>query len=60
MCYKQNNDIFGISVKNTFRGTYCSHRLNFTVDQCSGDPLHFPETNFEPLATRNRDCIKKT
>ena len=23
-----------ISVKNTFRGSYCNHRLNFAVDQC--------------------------
>jgi len=33
MCYKKNNDIFEISVKNTFRSTYCNHRLNFAVDQ---------------------------
>ena len=33
MCCKKN-DNFEISVKNTFRGTYCNHRLNFAVDQC--------------------------
>jgi len=35
MCYKKNNDIFEISIKHTFRGTYCNHRLNFAVDQCN-------------------------
>jgi len=34
MCYKKNNDIFEISVKNTFTGTCCNHCLNFAVDQC--------------------------
>jgi len=31
---QKNNDIFEISVKNTFRDTYCNYRLNFAVDQC--------------------------
>jgi len=31
---KKSNDIFEINVKNTFRGTYCNHRLNFAHDQC--------------------------
>jgi len=30
---QKNNNIFEISVKNSFRGTYCNHRLNFAVDQ---------------------------
>jgi len=30
---QKNNDIFETSVKNTFRGTYCNHRLNFAVGQ---------------------------
>jgi len=34
MRYKKNNEIFEISVKNTFRGTYYKNRLNFAVDQC--------------------------
>ena len=25
----------------------------------NGDPLHFSETNFEPLTASSRDCIKK-
>jgi len=34
MCYKKNNDVFEISVKNTIGSTYCNHRLNLSVDQC--------------------------
>jgi len=34
------NNIFEIRVKNTFRGAYCNHQLNFAVDLCYESNQH--------------------
>jgi len=44
---QKNDDIFEISIKNTFRGPYCNHCLNFAVDQGDWKALPYRTKTFD-------------